>query len=508
MANDTPADVDHFFKPAAKSDLVKGDKKKRSYCKSCIGGCVKKDTLLVAETTTQRRHMEYAHEAFEHPVFKRMIQLAARATRDVNIPSRKQTRSQILNTFKEQMKGLSERLNVGHITCDNASNNDTMLKEFARCYKIKTGKLYDVEERQIRCLAHFINLAAQELISTRSDAKYVTAQEADVLLDEISVAIRDEIALVRAEKNADNRRRLQELLITEEEWETVTKFCNLLQVADDAQHAFSAAARPTLHNALPAIEKMYSSGKRLRKCQKLVSTALDPRKKFAHFERNWGGDLTEDVESTVRSKFIERYNALNTSTSSTSPNTSRPRPSSIRASAHPRKRRIQLASLSDDESDSDPITRAPSNPLEPWRTEWDSYLNTHEVVPNDMGIVEWWGLNVYRYPTFASMARDYLAVMAASVSSERAFSSAGIRISKRRNRLKGDIVEAIECMECIYHHGLLFRRVVTRQAQIFSLILRMKRVGIYVGSLLADDEENEEGEEGEEGPIVISDSES
>jgi len=47
--------------------------------------------------------------------------------------------------------------------------------------------------------------------------------------------------------------------------------------------------------------------------------------------------------------------------------------------------------------------------------------------------------------------------MASSVSSERAFSSAGITISKRHNRLKGDIVEALECIKCIYHHGLLFQ---------------------------------------------------
>jgi hypothetical protein len=49
--------------------------------------------------------------------------------------------------------------------------------------------------------------------------------------------------------------------------------------------------------------------------------------------------------------------------------------------------------------------------------------------------------------------------MASSVSSERAFSSAGITISKRRNRLKGDLVEALQCMKCIYHNGLLFREV-------------------------------------------------
>jgi hypothetical protein len=50
--------------------------------------------------------------------------------------------------------------------------------------------------------------------------------------------------------------------------------------------------------------------------------------------------------------------------------------------------------------------------------------------------------------------------MASSVSSERAFSSAGITISKRRNRLKGDIVEALQCLKCLYHNELIFREVV------------------------------------------------
>src|SRR5882757_4824670 len=68
-------------------------------------------------------------------------------------------------------------------------------------------------------------------------------------------------------------------------------------------------------------------------------------------------------------------------------------------------------------------------------------------------------LNAHRYSTWASLARDYLAIMGSSVSSERAFSAAGITISKWRNRLKGDIVEALECLKCLLHHDLLFRQV-------------------------------------------------
>jgi hypothetical protein len=47
--------------------------------------------------------------------------------------------------------------------------------------------------------------------------------------------------------------------------------------------------------------------------------------------------------------------------------------------------------------------------------------------------------------------------MASSVSSERAFSSAGITISKRRNRLKGDIVEALQFLKCLIRRDLVFR---------------------------------------------------
>ena len=47
--------------------------------------------------------------------------------------------------------------------------------------------------------------------------------------------------------------------------------------------------------------------------------------------------------------------------------------------------------------------------------------------------------------------------MASSVSSERAFSQGGLTITKSRNRLKGDIVEALQCIKCAIRHDLLFR---------------------------------------------------
>ena len=46
--------------------------------------------------------------------------------------------------------------------------------------------------------------------------------------------------------------------------------------------------------------------------------------------------------------------------------------------------------------------------------------------------------------------------MSSSVSSERAFSQGGITISKLRSCLKGDIVEALQCVKCAIRSDLLF----------------------------------------------------
>lgn len=53
----------------------------------------------------------------------------------------------------------------------------------------------------------------------------------------------------------------------------------------------------------------------------------------------------------------------------------------------------------------------------------------------------------------------YLSIMATSVSSERAFSSSAITISKRHSHLTGDVVEALQCLKCFIQQDLLFREL-------------------------------------------------
>ena len=98
------------------------------------------------------------------------------------------------------------------MTSDNASNNQTMMKEFARLITKHTGMPFDWQDRWIRCvhasnyvlefsysvhfrcLAHVINLATQAMINSFSSAKYYDPYDPDAHIPKD----RDELGLIRA----------------------------------------------------------------------------------------------------------------------------------------------------------------------------------------------------------------------------------------------------------------------------------------------------------------------
>ncbi|KDQ06348.1 hypothetical protein BOTBODRAFT_121615, partial [Botryobasidium botryosum FD-172 SS1] len=66
------------------------------------------------------------------------------------------------------------------------------------------------------------------------------------------------------------------------------------------------------------------------------------------------------------------------------------------------------------------------------------------------------------YPTWASLAFDYLPIMSSSVSSECFFSSGGGTVTKKHNQLKADVVEASQVMKhAIQDRASLFHTTTT-----------------------------------------------
>lgn len=446
---------------------------------------------------------------------------------------------------------------VGWITCDNASNNDTMLRHFAtrlnRRRRRQNQKEWSEKHNHIRCLAHIINLATQALLSAYSKAKHYDPATADKYEEDVEsvTLLRDVVGLIRAivvkqrssakrtekfkdlqrekdiasilvllldmkvrwsstyimlrralklkgfvdefvyilskeEPNKEKRRKIDDLELSEEEWTEVELFCNLLKHADDAQHAFSSETEPALYNGLPALERLHSAWSSRKDKPKnapfkealeagiakieeyydktssshayTMSMVLDPDTKTEHFQPKWARGQELDVRKSTEDIFKERWLELNADKATA------PAPSN-------RAKTVSRSRLAVDSSDEDepeaPV--APSLSDKPWLPEFHAYMDGRDscvLGATTMSMVSWWGAHAARLPTWASLARDYLAVMASSVSSERAFSAAGITISKRRNRLKGDFVEALQFLKCAYERDLIFRESYTEEWEV------------------------------------------
>jgi len=79
---------------------------------------------------------------------------------------------------------------------------------------------------------------------------------------------------------------------------------------------------------------------------------------------------------------------------------------------------------------------------------------------------------------WASLAHDYLPIIALSVSSEHAFSAGRITLLKLHNRLKGDIVAALQVFKCAIRKDLLVKPAMP---------------SLWLADILMAEEENEAG---------------
>ncbi|KAF5340819.1 hypothetical protein D9757_009868 [Collybiopsis confluens] len=271
-----------------------------------------------------------------------------------------------------------------------------------------------------------------------------------------------------AEKDIHKRRAIDKLNLSDEEWERVDAMLGILAHADHAQQAFSSENEPCLHIGLPALEALHHAWSKqlLKEKYSLFTDALNAgiSKISEYYDRTGNSSaycytrsrkqltLKKHWDAPLRRKFKERYTQMYGST------TAFPHASKSRSSQPLGKKSSLLRELSDDEDQS--LSHRPQTQA-PWLDEFSRYYDTQDTVSDGMSIVQWWGLNAQRLPVWAALARDFLAIMASSVSSERAFSAAGITISKRRNRLKGDIVEALQFLKSLLRKDLLFRESIS-----------------------------------------------
>ena len=82
-------------------------------CAVCPSSKLNKDVFLLVNPWFRTHNIiKQLLQALEHPSFQKMVSIAAHATHSIKLNSQKQTRNAFMKTFKEQMKGLKECLNV------------------------------------------------------------------------------------------------------------------------------------------------------------------------------------------------------------------------------------------------------------------------------------------------------------------------------------------------------------------------------------------------------------
>ncbi|CAB5202316.1 unnamed protein product [Rhizophagus irregularis] len=88
------------------------------------------------------------------------------------------------------------------------------------------------------------------------------------------------------------------------------------------------------------------------------------------------------------------------------------------------------------------------------KCELDRYLKADHVQPLT-NVLKWWKLHEEEYPYLANMAKDYLGVPATSAPSERIFSSAVDVITYNRASLAPETVRSVMCLKYWYRLDLL-----------------------------------------------------
>ncbi|KAF5345550.1 hypothetical protein D9758_012006 [Tetrapyrgos nigripes] len=317
---------------------------------------------------------------------------------------------------------------LGWITCDNASNNGTMLHTLG--YLVNSHHSHR---------AHIINLATQALVSVHSKASHYNPQSPDSHEPDLNAMERDVLGLVRAiivkvrssakrkqaflnlqlwtnskalqllldmvvrwssmytmlhwaealkefikafiyelsqeEKDLTKQHKIDALSLSEQEWIEVDTFIDLLAHANKAQQAFSSEHDPTLHTALPALEKLHSAWEKcmskLKYCKFMqamqagadklegyynktsdsdvyvFSMVLDPNQKMAYIKANWSEEEYKKAIAFTEQIFKAHYEDINQIVSTDTLQRAKPTKSNS----------TLLHEVSDDEDDNEPMTQ-------------------------------------------------------------------------------------------------------------------------------------------------------
>lgn len=201
-------------------------------------------------------------------------------------------------------------------------------------------------------------------------------------------------------------------------------------------HHHSTYARSPINESVAAARDKLNKHYMKANWMYCVVLVLDPRHKIETFQRtSWGKDMAntsiQQFEHVYRTKYLDAQ-ILGVSDCNVAAGRDVDEAAAIQDDL------LDLNSLFESGSFGGAVTGD-------WRREFDDYLCFNRATSSE-NILTWWRQHEKRFPTLASMARDFLAIQATSVSVERFFSKASLVIRKHRNRLNDDSARSLLCL--------------------------------------------------------------
>lgn len=363
------------------------------------------------------------------------------------------------------------------ITLDNASNNNSFMDILNSKYEIKTTF------EHIRCFAHVLNLGAQagldvlkdDLVKLRTGIKKIRSSPQSYSrfkgFQQSNCTLKPILDVpTRWNSTADMLKRAMELKvgfiayfcdfdstannpdcclsISADVWNRFETIVLYLEPFKEFTQLISGDSYSTLSLVVPLFNILLdhitewmttktnpednlhrSTVAALAKISKYynltsdcftICTVLDPRFGIEYYKNDKGANSESytKIMDTVNCEYQINYAPSNGTTATSIQNVSKYTPFKSRVS---------------------------SNPC----NEFENYCNDTSKIDggNNSNILLWWKSRSDKYPNLSRMARDYLAIPATSVSSERLFSLGKNLITDKRNLLSADTIQACQCLK-------------------------------------------------------------
>ncbi|CAB5202546.1 unnamed protein product [Rhizophagus irregularis] len=324
------------------------------------------------------------------------------------------------------------------VTTDNASNNITFLKA-VESDLFQRYIYYDSDDKHIRCLAHVINLAAQQVLTTlkATDNDESSNEEVGSLIVKLHTLIKkikaslQQVDKFKAQCKVANVPNLNVILDIRTRWNSTYDMLYFAkatkQICREAYPILSYVI-PIYNILLNKLENFWDTPNRfengkeaaINAINKLkiyynktdstlyaVSLILDPRLKVEYMKDNeWETQWVDRTKKTVSELYMTLYAPQET----------------------------QNTNIEYNSSDKDLVSH-----ISKWRhiesvSEFDRYLNADRAQAL-CDTLNWWKRHEEEYSNLSNMAKDYLGVSATSAFAKRIFSSAADVITYDRASL-------------------------------------------------------------------------